>query len=321
MTEVESLVLTDARCLDHVVPPDFPERPERLGAIATALRASGREVTELQPDVRVQELARTAAARTHDAEYLQRLDEAFSSGAISMDSSDNPLSAGTAAAAWAALETTLTAAERVLAGAPHAFALIRPPGHHCERSHAMGFCYLANAAILADHLQNEHGLGHIAIVDFDVHHGNGTQHLFEDRADVLYASLHQAPFYPGTGAASERGSGRGVGATVNAPLPAGSGDAEVLEALEKTLLPAVCAHRPEFIIASAGFDAWQDDPLGGFHVTAAGYQAIGRELATVGGAASCRGMVSVLEGGYDVPALGELVEAYLDGIDSMPSGP
>jgi acetoin utilization deacetylase AcuC-like enzyme len=178
----------------------------------------------------------------------------------------------------------------------------------------MGFCFFNNAAVAAERLRRLHGAERVAIFDFDVHHGNGTQHLFEERADVLYASTHQYPFYPGTGAVGERGDGVGEGFTVNAPLSAGTGDEGFEEAIRGHILPALRRFAPDVLIVSAGFDAWQNDPLGGMRVTAEGFRAWGdwlRDLATE----VCGGRVlALLEGGYDLEALPRLVAANLEGL-------
>ncbi len=178
----------------------------------------------------------------------------------------------------------------------------------------MGFCFFNNVAVAAEHLRRRHGVERVAIFDFDVHHGNGTQHLFEDRADVFYASTHQYPFYPGTGAAGERGTGAGEGFTLNVPLPAGTGDEGYAEAIQGAVIPALRQFAPDVLLLSAGFDAWQRDPLGGMRVTEEGFRSWGgwlRELA----AEVCGGRVlAVLEGGYDLASLPRLVEANLEGL-------
>ena len=177
----------------------------------------------------------------------------------------------------------------------------------------MGFCYFANVAVMAEHLRHREGLERVAIFDFDVHHGNGTQHLFEERGDVLFASTHQWPFYPGTGAASERGRGAGEGATVNVPLPAGTGDEEYFAAVEELVYPALRDFRPQALLISAGFDAWRRDPLGGMNLSLEAFRRLGRDLTALA-AELCDGrMASIFEGGYDVESLGALVSAYLEG--------
>ena len=250
----------------------------------------------------------------HAGGYVDRFDRAVAAGAGHLDTADNPLSPGTWRAAWGAVAAALHAADWAL-DKPNreAFVAVRPPGHHAERAGAMGFCYLNNVAVLADHLRRRHGASRIAIVDFDVHHGNGTQHIFETEADTLYASLHRWPFYPGTGHESEVGRGDGRGATVNVTLAEGDGDDRFLYALEAHILPAVVAHAPDVLLVSAGFDAWKRDPLGGLRVSEEGYARCGtllRQAATE----VCGGrMISLLEGGYDLDALPSLVGCYLEG--------
>ncbi|HXT20262.1 MAG TPA: histone deacetylase [Thermoanaerobaculia bacterium] len=303
-------VVTDPRCLLHDVPLGFPEQPSRLISILAGLRAGGRAVHEpgAHPD------ARPLVERVHSAAYVERFRAAVERGDGLFDSADNPLVASTWDAAWGAVDATLHATDRALAGTA-AFAAVRPPGHHAEKQLAMGFCWFNNAAVVAERLRAQ-GLSRVAIFDFDVHHGNGTQHIFEERADVFYASTHQYPFYPGTGAASERGRGEGLGATLNVPLPAGCDDGEYAVAIEGTVLPALRAFTPEALVVSAGFDAWQGDPLGGMRVTADGFAQWGRWLS--GLARECCGgrLVALLEGGYDVPALPRLVEAFLVGVEA-----
>jgi acetoin utilization deacetylase AcuC-like enzyme len=300
-------VFTDARCLGHRL-PGFPERPERLSGVLAALRAAGHEVVEAGEHA---DAAATVEA-VHDAAYVARFARAAARGDGLLDSADNPLAPDTWEAAWGAVDATLHAADWV-AGAPGraAFAAVRPPGHHAERALAMGFCFFGNVALAAERLRRRHGLERVAIFDFDVHHGNGTQHLFADRADVFYASTHQYPFYPGTGAADERGTGPGLGATLNVPLPAGTDDAGYLEAIEERVLPALRAFRPGALLLSAGFDAWRGDPLGGMRVSGDGFAAWGRLLGELAREVSEGRVLAVLEGGYDLAALPGLVEGHL----------
>lgn len=302
------LVVHDLRCLAHKAPLGYPETPDRVQTILAALAAAGADLTQAG-----QHAGAEAAIRdVHEQRYLERFERASQRGDGLLDSADNPLSPGTWSAAWAAAEATLAAADAVSQGRTlHAFAAVRPPGHHAEEALAMGFCFFNNAAIAAQYLLSSHGASRVAVFDFDVHHGNGTQHIFEERADVLYASVHQYPFYPGTGAASQRGSGRGLGTTVNVPLPAGTGDAEFLAAFDREILPALTSFAPDVLIISAGFDAWRGDPLGGFKVTLEGFAVLGsriRDAATM----LCGGRtLSLLEGGYDIANLGSLAAAYL----------
>jgi acetoin utilization deacetylase AcuC-like enzyme len=305
-------IFTDPACLDHRVPPGFPEKPERLAGVLGRLREGGWPVVEESVDP---EAARQAVLAVHDKGYVARFERAAARGDSLLDSADNPLSAGTWRGVWAAVSATLTAADWVAGGGDRtALAAVRPPGHHAERSVAMGFCFFNNVAVAAEHLRRRHGASRVAIFDFDVHHGNGTQHLFEDRADVFYASTHQYPFYPGTGAASERGVGPGEGFTLNVPLPAGTGDEGYAEAFQDAVLPALRRFAPDVLLLSAGFDAWQSDPLGGMRVTEAGFRSWGDQLRELA-AEICGGRVlALLEGGYDLRNLPLLVEAHLQGL-------
>jgi acetoin utilization deacetylase AcuC-like enzyme len=192
------------------------------------------------------------------------------------------------------------------------FAAVRPPGHHAERDLAMGFCLFNNVAVAAEHLRRAHGLERVLIADWDVHHGNGTQHIFEERSDVFYFSLHQWPLYPGTGRASERGRGSGAGTTLNCPLPPGAGDDEFLEALTDGLVPAAERFAPDFLLLSAGFDAHVADPLGGLAVTTDAFARATRLFCDLADRLAGGRFVSVLEGGYDLEALAECVATHVE---------
>ncbi|HVT59360.1 MAG TPA: histone deacetylase [Thermoanaerobaculia bacterium] len=307
-------VFTDPRCLEHQAPPGYPEQGERLVRILAHLSAQGWPATKAAqpapPD------RRSAVAAVHDEAYLGRFERAVARRDSLLDSADNPLSPGTWSAAWGAVEATLAAADWIAAqpGAA-AFAAVRPPGHHAEKSMAMGFCFFNNVAVAAEHLRRRHGAERVAIFDFDVHHGNGTQHIFEERADVFYASTHQYPFYPGTGAANETGAGDGAGATLNVPLPAGTGDHGYAEAIQGRVLPALRRFAPDVLLISAGFDAWQGDPLGGMAVSEEGFARWGEWLGGLAAEACAGRTLSVLEGGYDLENLPRLVAAYLGGLD------
>ncbi len=304
-------VFTDPRCLEHVSPPGYPERPERLSGIVAHLRERGWEVAGTAPSEASREAARQAVLAVHEPAYVERFERAAGRGDALLDSADNPLSDGTWEASWAAVETTLAAADHVAATAGTAFSAVRPPGHHAERATAMGFCFFNNVAVAAEHLRRRHGASRVAIFDFDVHHGNGTQHIFEARADVFYASTHQYPFYPGTGAAGETGRGEGEGATLNVPLPQGTDDEGYAEAIQGRVLPALRSFAPDVLLLSAGFDAWQRDPLGGMRVTEAGFARWGGWLRDLAREVCGGRILAVLEGGYDLRALPLLVDAHL----------
>lgn len=280
-----------------------PERPARVTAILSAIARSDLGLSvETAPAV-----ATGLISMVHDPAYVQVLDEAAAAGGGYLDP-DTYMTGASMSAARTAAGAVVEGVGRVVTGASTtAFAVVRPPGHHAERARAMGFCLLNNVGIGVA-AARARGLRRIAIVDFDVHHGNGTQHSFQDDAETFYASTHQFPFYPGTGAASERGA---HGTVLNLPLAAGTGDREFLAAYERTIGPALDGFKPELILVSAGFDAHRDDPLAGLAVTTEGY----RELAgLIAGWAKqhCKGRtVWVLEGGYDLDALGSSVVACL----------
>lgn len=269
-------IFTDKRCLEHQAPWGFPEQPERLRGILEAIRGSDFDLVEQASHGGVDE----AVLALHHPLYIKRFRRAVERGDELLDSADNPLSEGTWQAARGALEVCLTAADHIAeSGDRAAFAAVRPPGHHAEASFAMGFCYFANLALSAEYLIRRHGVERVAIFDFDVHHGNGTQHLFEQRSDVFFSSIHQYPFYPGTGSAGEKGKGEGQGATQNLPVGAGTGDEVWLGAVREQVLPAIEAFRPQVLLVSAGFDAWKGDPVGGLRISREAFFECGRWLA------------------------------------------
>jgi len=293
-----------------------------LSAIEEDLARTWHRPAELGRDVTAADLGRDGSFRTaveaiHDPNYLRRLEEACRSGRPCIDAPDSRLGGlASLEAAVQAAAAALAAVDAVHAGpVRRAFVAMRPPGHHCERDRSMGFCLLANAAIAAAHALDRHGAQRVAIVDFDVHHGNGTQHIFEDRGDVLYVSVHQHPatLYPGTGHAWERGTRgtAGEGCTLNVPLDPGSGHDEAIRVLESAVLPALEAYAPGLLIVSAGFDADHRDPLGHLMWTARTYDAWTRALAATADRHAGGRLVSLLEGGYSLPALREDVAAHL----------
>jgi acetoin utilization deacetylase AcuC-like enzyme len=259
----------------------------------------------------------------HPAEYRAAL--AALAGRRARLDPDTATSPGSWEAARLAAGAAIEAVRATMTGrARNAFALVRPPGHHAEPDRAMGFCLLNNAAIAAEAARRA-GAARVLIVDWDVHHGNGTQDIFAARDDVLYMSVHQYPFYPGTGAAHEVGVGAGRGATVNCPLPGGQGDADYGIVFHDLFLPAARAFQPELVIVSAGFDAHARDPLAGMRVTERGFAAMASMLAQLA-AETCGGkLVLTLEGGYDLPALTASVRAALEVLtgrrEEFPGGP
>lgn len=288
-------------CLDHEPGRGHPESPARLLAIRHGLEAAGL----MQRCLPLQARAASDAEllRVHTPQYLETVRGEIAAGRRRLSTGDTSLSAGSERAARLASGGALVAVEAVLAGqVRNAFVAVRPPGHHASAEVGMGFCLFNNVAIAARHAQCL-GSERVLIVDWDVHHGNGTEAIFRSDPSVLYVSSHQAPLYPGTGAASDHGSGAGEGLTLNIPLPAGSDGSTLLAALQEQLLPAAEAFRPSLVLVSAGFDAMAGDPLADLRLNAADISAVS-ELMLAIAARHCHGrLVSVLEGGYELTNL------------------
>ena len=307
-----TLLVTHAQPLQHVPPEAHAERPERLAVVQARLREldqAGFAWREPEP------APREAVLAVHAATYVDSVERACASGPGWFDADTYSAGRATLDAANLACGAALLACDEVLTGkSRNAFCAMRPPGHHAERDRAMGFCIWNVVAVAARHAQRTHGLERVFVLDWDVHHGNGTQHLFEHDPSVFYASLHQAPLYPGTGSRSERGVGAGEGTTLNCPQPAGAGPAEWSTAMETEVLPALAAFEPELVLVSAGFDAHRADPLAQTQLET---ETFGRftELVCAAAAAACGGrVVSVLEGGYDLAALADSVEAHVEAL-------
>jgi acetoin utilization deacetylase AcuC-like enzyme len=299
--------------LRHDMGSGHPESPERLRAIVSRLEATGslNRLAKIQPLAAGEEWI----AQVHATDYIQCLKAtAPTSGRVALDP-DTALSPGTLAAAFLAVGGLLSAADAIVAGRiDNAFCAVRPPGHHAERNRAMGFCFFNNIAIAARYLQRHHGVDRVLIVDWDVHHGNGTQHSFYADPSVLFFSTHQYPHYPGTGHASERGEPPAEGLTINVPMTAGQGDKEYQEVFERVLVPAADRFKPDFVLVSAGFDAHRDDPLASMALTEEGYGALTRIIMGIA-KKHCQGRIlSSLEGGYNLTALGASVERHVLGL-------
>ncbi|MBF0279529.1 MAG: histone deacetylase [SAR324 cluster bacterium] len=252
--------------------------------------------------------------RIHDLDYIRSVEEACNSGAAYLDTQDCVISPQTYEVALHATGTVLDAVNQVADNKlDNAFCAVRPPGHHAENDRAMGFCYFNNVAIAAEFLIKERGYERVLIFDFDVHHGNGTQHSFEGRSDVFYASIHQDPrtCYPGTGYANEKGVGGGSGYTLNCPMAPGSTDEDYLDVFSSRILPAFQNYLPDFVILSAGFDAHRDDPLAQQLLTLKGFDEILNGMKKLAHQHSKGRLVSVLEGGYDYQALSDCVLSHL----------
>ena len=308
-------IFFDSMMLEHRPGAGHPERPGRLQAIDEHLQ-------EHYGDLKRQtakRAVRTDLERIHDPEYVDDILELRGKRAV-LDA-DTVVSSKSVDAALLAAGIAGAAVESAIVDGIPAMALVRPPGHHAEGGRAMGFCIFNNIAVAVARAIDELDVERALIIDWDVHHGNGTQHAFYDRSDVLFFSTHQSPLYPGTGSLDEIGGGDGVGYTVNIPLPAGTGDAGLVEAFETILVPAAQEFEPDFVAASAGFDAHRRDPVGGMEVTSDGFSellSIVRNLADE----LCAGRLSlILEGGYDLEALATCVGRCIDGLSGAEISP
>ncbi len=294
----------DERLLAHRAPYDHPEHPGRLTAIWRRLQEEG--LAGRCERVPAREATREELAAIHTAAHIAAVDATADAGFVQLDP-DTYACRDSALAARLAAGGLVDLCAAVAAGhLSNGFALLRPPGHHAEAERAMGFCLFNNVAVAARALQRG-GTRRILIVDWDLHHGNGTQKNFWEDPDVFYFSTHQFPFYPGTGAIDETGGGAGPGTTVNVPWPGGMGDAEYLAAFDRVLLPAAHDFRPDLVLVSAGFDAAEGDPLGAMRVSPAGYARMTARLSTLAGGR----LVLALEGGYDLEAIARSAAACL----------
>ena len=302
--------ITHEACLAHLTGPGHPERPARLTAIIdrltdTDLWAALRHITPRQA-----ELADLRCV--HEDTYISATVRDIEQGRATLSTGDTAICPASLDAALWAVGSAMAAVDAVAAGhVRRAFCAVRPPGHHATPTRGMGFCVFNNAAVAARYAQLTCELAKVLIVDWDVHHGNGTQDVFYRDPSVMYFSVHRSPFYPGTGGPAETGDGPGAGSTLNVPLPGGAGDEEFAAALADVLVPAADEFAPDLVIISAGFDAHVDDPLGGMAVTADGYAGLTRIVVDLADR-HCGGKVaSVLEGGYGLAGLAACVEAHL----------
>lgn len=304
-------IYTNSVFYRHDTGVGHPETSSRLDAAMKGVERAGANDQVIR-DAEIHPDTGRIIAKVHSRDYERELEEACRAGHRLFHSLDNPISSSTFAAARAAVATSLAAADGVWRGerSSRAFVVARPPGHHAERAEAMGFCFFNTIACVAEWLREQQGVERVFIFDFDVHHGNGTQHLFEERDDVYYASMHRYPFYPGTGAATEIGIGKGRGFTKNLPFDGGTGDAMYLRAVEDEIVPIIDDYRPNVILLSAGFDAHRRDPLGGMKVTEQAYGEITRRIVETA-ERHCQGRVlSLLEGGYDMEGLAASVAEH-----------
>lgn len=304
---MRSILVTHPSSLEHVSPGEHPERPERVAAAVEGVVAS--DLATVYAEAR--EATREELTAVHESRFLDQLRDLCADGGGSIDADTYAVRRSWNAALFAA-GAGLTAIEAIERGdADVGFAAVRPPGHHAETDRTMGFCLINNIAVSAAALVRRGQ--RVAIVDWDVHHGNGTQEIFFHSPDVLYVSLHHSPFYPGTGRIQEVGRGLGVGATVNIPLFGGSGGAEYRQAFSRIVLPVLDQFGPDWLLVSAGYDGHASDPLGGMALVADDYAAM---AAALGEAMQRTNTVFYLEGGYDLQAISDSVAATLDGYAS-----
>jgi len=287
-----------------------PERPDRLRHLVRHLleRAIWKEMNHHRPNAAGVEWI----SMVHPEEYIRSIEEKCKSGETVLDSGDTHVCRESYAVALLAAGAVLEAIDKVIGGVlKRTFCAVRPPGHHAERKTAMGFCLFNNVAIGARYAQKRYSVERVAILDWDVHHGNGTQEIFYDDPTVFYISLHQYPFYPGTGAEDETGSGKGEGFTLNCPMRAGSTEQDYMEAFRQKILPALNKFQPDLLMVSAGFDAHKDDPLANIGLTERSFAEMTRLIMDVADRHCSGRIVSVLEGGYNLEALARSVEQHL----------
>ena len=299
-------LFTHQACLYHETPPGHPESSDRLRAV---LRALEDEAFQYLAREEAPPAAREEIERVHPSFYVDAVMKAVPERGYGSLDPDTHVSSGSGEAMLRAAGAVVAAVDRVMSGkVQNAFCAVRPPGHHAEPTRAMGFCLFNNVAIGALHARARHGLKRIAVVDFDVHHGNGTQAMFQDDEELFFASSHQMPLYPGTGRPQERGRANNI---LNAALDPGAGSHEFRQAWDNTVLPALDAFNPEFILISAGFDAHRSDPLANLNLTEADYTWVTGKICAIAKARCAARVVSTLEGGYDLKALAASAAAHV----------
>lgn len=305
--------LYDERYLLHDTGPYHPEVPARIQAVYDGIKNGG--LLSGLSMIKASYADQMWIEAVHNIKYIQRFEEACLSGMSEFDHPDNQICPKTFETAMLAVGGILDAARLVMNGEiDNAFCAVRPPGHHAEADKAMGFCFFNNVAIAARYIQDEYSVKKIGIIDFDVHHGNGTQSVFEQDPSVFYCSIHEHPSfaYPGTGREFEKGIGAGLGFTINSPMLPGQGDSEYKNIIENKFLPAFEAFRPEVIIVSAGFDAHVDDEMSGIMLSSEGFSWIMKKIVEMAERYSNGRLISVLEGGYSLERLPELSKNHVE---------
>lgn len=288
--------------------------------VAVDRELEARDLLAARPIVEFAPASTEAITRIHEPTLLEDLESIASGGGGWIDA-DTIVGLDSLGVARLAAGAAIAAVDTVIDGpSSRSFVISRPPGHHATPSRSMGFCLINTVAVAAAHALHR-GLGRVAILDWDVHHGNGTQDAFYDRSDVFYCSLHRSPFYPGTGAGSETGAGDGRGFTLNIPLPVGTGDSTYLHQMRNVVVPAIEASQPGLLLVSAGYDAHVSDPLGGMRVTENGFREFTRMAIDIAGQCCDGRLVLILEGGYDPPALGRCVADAIETLDDVPTPP
>jgi acetoin utilization deacetylase AcuC-like enzyme len=306
----QTVLLADPMYREHLQGRQHPECPERFDAVMDGLRRAG--LLERLGRVEARPATEDELALCHTREYVRTAKRDAESGHTYLSTGDTDITPNSWEVAVRAAGGVLNAVDRVCTGAArNAFCAVRPPGHHATRSRGMGFCLFNNVALAARWAQRKHGIGRVLIVDWDVHHGNGTQDIFYEDGSVFFFSTHQWPLYPGLGRADETGEGAGVGATMNFPFPAGSGRAEILGAVRDRLMPAMEKFRPELVLISAGFDSRAGDPLGRFTLTDADFADLTRAVMEIADGSAGGRVVSLLEGGYNLSGLASAAAAHV----------
>jgi acetoin utilization deacetylase AcuC-like enzyme len=294
----------------HLTGQGHPERPQRLAAVVDSLKKTGldKRMKRVEPVAGRDE----DVLRCHEAEYLKAVKRDIAAGADRLSTGDTNICPDSLEVALKAVGGVLAATDQVCTGkAANAFCAVRPPGHHATDKRGMGFCIFNNVAIAARYAQKKHKIGKVLIVDWDVHHGNGTQDIFYEDDSVFFLSTHQSPWYPGTGAKNETGTGKGLGATMNFPLPAGAGRKQVLGAFTDKLVPAMREFKPELVLISAGFDSRRDDPLGRFTLDDDDFADLTQVAMDIADEHAGGRIVSVLEGGYRLEGLASATAAHV----------